>query len=86
MLTGDGGADTFIFAGAFGQDRITDFGAEGAADRIDLSGVAAISGFADLSADHMVQSGADVLISAGPDTILLENVLLSALNADDFIF
>ncbi len=84
-LTGGGGADTFIFAGAFGQDRITDF-AGGEADRIDLHGASAISGFATLAASHMVQAGADVVITTGAHSIVIEGVLLGSLGADDFLF
>ncbi|MEX0319965.1 MAG: CAP domain-containing protein [Ruegeria sp.] len=82
VLHGGAGADTFIFGK--GIDTVKDF--EGI-DRIDLRSSAQITNFADLSANHMTQSGGNVLIDDGAGhTMLLENTLLSDLNAGDFLF
>ncbi|MEL7082166.1 MAG: hypothetical protein AAGK82_12245, partial [Pseudomonadota bacterium] len=47
---GDGG-DTLI--GGFGADTIQDFEVTNANEKIDLSGVSAITSFADLQANHL---------------------------------
>ena len=87
MLTGGFNADTFVFADSFGTDTITDFAATNDFERIDLSAVTEIVDFADLAANHMLQSGADVVIVDGTGaTITLMNVDLSDLGAADFIF
>ncbi|NNF24785.1 MAG: hypothetical protein HKN63_08290 [Rhodobacteraceae bacterium] len=87
LLTGNFNADVFVFTDGFGQDRVTDFEALNDFEMLDLRGVAAITDFADLVADHMVQSGADVLIDAGGgNSITLEGVLLANLDAADFLF
>lgn len=86
FLQGGLGVDVFVFKNGFGQDRIVDFDALNALEKIDLSGVSAITSYADLSANHMSQSGADVLITAGSDRLTLEGVALSDLGADDFTF
>lgn len=83
-LTGGDGADRFIFADGFGKDVIVDF--ETGADRINLASVTGITDFADLGADHMTQSGADVIISDGIDEIRLRDVQLGDFTASDFIF
>ncbi|MCC0026270.1 MAG: M10 family metallopeptidase C-terminal domain-containing protein [Brucellaceae bacterium] len=86
VLSGGAGDDLFVFAEGFGQDRITDFDASSAGERIDLSGVSAITDFADLQG-MMSQSGTDVLIDAGGgDTITLAHVALADLDASDFVF
>ena len=91
-LTGGSKADIFIFNDGFGQDVITDFSKVNGED-IDLSGVANIVDYADLIANHLVDSGGDAMIVDGANTILLQGVayndVLNGLNgytADDFIF
>ena len=86
-LTGGAGNDVFVFSGTFGNDVITDFNSSNGAEQIDLSGVAAITNWADLSANHMSQVGNDVLIDdlAG-NTIRLSGVTLASLDAGDFLF
>ena len=78
---------TFFFSDDFGRDRITDFDATNSNEVIDLSGVSAIANYADLiSGNYLSQSGSDVLITVDADNvIILENVLLSDLDATDFI-
>lgn len=77
--------DTFIFHDGFGQDVITDFDSLSARERIDFSGHSAFSSFADVAA-AMQQVGEDVVISASADQLILQNVLLTTLDADDFLF
>lgn len=94
VLNGGAGADTFVFEalvrGKFspatnsGFDRITDFDrAEG--DRIDLGGHKAATDFATLRAEAS-QFGSDTHLRLGVDTIVLEDVSLSELRADLFLF
>ncbi len=85
-MSGEGGADIFVFDNGFGQDVVTDFDAFSAAEKIDLSRVTAITDFADLTANHLDQNGADAVITDGINTITLNNVLVADLGADDFEF
>jgi len=86
-LTGNFNADTFIFAGNFGRDTITDFAATNNFEKIDLSGVGSIVNFNDLDNNHMDQVGNNVVIDAGGgNTITLLNVNLGDLDQADFIF
>lgn len=85
-ITGGAGDDSFVFSSNWGQDVITDFDALSDAETIDLSAVSNIDDFADLLANHMVQDGADVVITDGGQTLTLEGVNISNLDANDFIF
>lgn len=86
-LWGKFNADTFVFAGAHGNDVIKDFEATNPFEKINLNGVAAITDFADLSANHMTQVGGNVVIATGiGNSITLEGVSLADLDASDFIF
>ena len=80
------GADVFAFGNGFGQDTITDFDASNDFERIDLTNVTGITGFADLTAGHLRQSGADTLIVDGPNVITLAGVAIADIDAADFIF
>ncbi|NSY37281.1 M10 family metallopeptidase C-terminal domain-containing protein [Leisingera sp. ANG59] len=86
LFTGGAGADVFIFASNHGNDRITDFSTSRAGECIKLSGLSALENFDDiLTASTQTADG--VLIYTGNNSsILLENVQLSSLSADDFIF
>ncbi len=89
-LTGGKDADTFVFGDNTGNDTVIDFDALNDAEKIDLSGLSAITDFADLAdpvAPHIQQLGADVVIDdfAG-STITLLAVDLGNLDAQDFIF
>ncbi|MEM6371437.1 MAG: M10 family metallopeptidase C-terminal domain-containing protein [Pseudomonadota bacterium] len=92
ILFGRFNADLFVFADDHGNDTIGDFNAVNNFERIDLSGVSAITGLSDLMLDDAangaaVQSGNDVLITTGDSsTITLSNVVLSDLDAFDFLF
>ncbi len=96
ILSGGSAPDTFIFADGFGVDRITDFFTDQRAaaislsnggDRIDLSAVSAITGFADLSSNHLsADSSGNAVISVGADRIVLEGIAVTDLSANDFLF
>lgn len=71
-----------------GPTRIRDFATNGdATDVIDLSGLTAVTGWADLRANHMAQVGLTVVITgAAGETLTLERVWLPLLSASDFLF
>ncbi len=86
-LTGSGQADLFVFAGAFGQDTITDFAAGVAPEKIDLSGVAEITDWADLTANHLSEVNGNAVISDGlGNRVTLEGVSVASLIEDEFVF
>lgn len=80
-LRGGFGADIFVFSQ--GHDQVGDFTA---GDRIDLSKVAAITGFADLRANHMSGVAGTVIEDGMGNTLTLTNVGSASLHADDFVF
>ena len=87
LLFGRAGLDRFVFAAGHGTDTIGDFDAIRTREKIDLSGVAAITDFQDLAARHMRQAGSDVVIDTGlGNTITLAQVPMTLLDATDFIF
>ena len=89
LLSGGRGNDLFIFADGNGNDVVSDFDALNSNEKIDLSGVSAISNINDLTGPGGAasQQGMDVLIdTGGGNSILLENVSLADLDAGDFIF
>lgn len=85
IMVGKRGADTFEFASNFGHDVIKDFAARGPAhDTIEFSkGV--FDSFASVLS-HAAQSGHDVVIATGSDTLTLKNTHLDKLNSHDFHF
>ncbi|MDH5772742.1 MAG: hypothetical protein OEY84_06360, partial [Rhodospirillaceae bacterium] len=84
-LSGGAGNDTFVFALGDGNDIITDFSAGGVEDSIDLTGLNAFAGFADVMASAQ-QVGADVVLDFGAgDSITLGGTLLADLTVDDFL-
>ena len=84
-MFGGAGDDTFVFSGD--QDTLLGFEATNTAERIDLSGVGAITDFADLAANHMSQVGGNVVISDGlGNQLTLDSIALNTLDAGDFIF
>ena len=88
VLTGDAGADVFVFARRYGRDTISDLDAVGGNhDTIDLSGFSQISDFADLQANHLTTHGRNVWIDAGNgDVLVLKGVELADLGKADFLF
>lgn len=86
MLWGEAGADTFTFGNKNGMDDIKDFSfADG--DKIDLSGITAITSYADLMANHFFNLNGDayIRVSKGHDILVL-GVDPDALSEGDFIF
>jgi Ca2+-binding RTX toxin-like protein len=90
-LVGGGENDTFLFtSGEGGHDVIQGFQAHGASQQGDIVALAA---FADHSFDqlvannHIVQSGADVVVSDGTSVVAtLQHIVLASLHANDFAF
>ena len=91
QLWGNFNWDIFIFADGHGQDTIQDFEAINRWERIDLSGISALSGIANYDALELsgavTASGGCVLIdTGGGNSILLAGVSLTDLDNTDFIF
>lgn len=87
-LKGAGG-DSFVFAAGFGKDIVTNFhAASGPAHDVLVLDKAQVGSFDDLLAHHMISAvGKDALITLSPtDSILLKNVQVALLTADDFAF
>jgi Ca2+-binding RTX toxin-like protein len=91
IMTGGSQADRFIFSTGH-QALITDFDAANGKDRIDLRGVAEITSYADLTADHLrvvMSAGAGEIVeihdSAGTSITLGNGVTIADLSAADFI-
>jgi len=85
IFVGNGHADTFVFAPNFGNDTIKDFGAKGSLHDVVQFSKSMFDNFADVLA-HATQSGQDVVISSGNDSLTLKNTKLSALDKSDFHF
>ncbi len=84
-LTGGAGKDTFVFGRLTGKDVITDFQAgAGVSDVIQLSSKV-YSSFDDVIS-HATDTDDGVLITYDKGTILLEDVDVADLNANDFFF
>lgn len=82
QLWGGAGADAFVFETGTGTDAIMDF--EDGIDQIDLSGVAGVTGFADLT---ITQAGAEAHIDlGGGDMIRVAWTDAAQLDATDFVF
>ena len=80
-VTGNRGTDTFVFPSGGGQDLVTDF--QDGNDVLDLTAF----GFASFAAaaSHFATSGADVVLTSGPNTLLIQNFTLAQLTAADLI-
>lgn len=94
-LIGGSGADTFVFSAAdpSGHNTIADFHAALATaataqrDIIEIDSYGNIGSFDDLRSHLSAVNSHDTLIDLGTDhTILLKNVAISSLSADDFTF
>lgn len=79
-------ADLFVFEG--GNAVIRDFDASDDAEQIDLSAIAGIGDFGDLTTGgHLSQRGNSVLIDdLSGNTLILRGVDLADLGSDDFLF
>jgi microcystin-dependent protein len=85
-LTGNGGADTFVFGKNYGRDVILDFNPE-EGDRIDLSGAVGIKGFQDLMKNHVFDSGDNIKIRADDGSVLIvQGIDPGELTKDMFLF
>ena len=82
--SGDEGDDTFVFQSGHGNDTIKDF--TDGDDLIDLSALADVSGFDDLSITADGTTAVIDLSAQGGGTIRLENVDVADLDAGDFVF
>ena len=87
ILTGRGGADTFVFGNGFDSDVITDFRAGAAVDDvIELSLGTAFDTFAEvLSAATQVVAYVAFDFGQG-DQLTLKNAAMSSLATNDFLF
>lgn len=88
-VTSNGHARIDFHAGEVGSDVITNFHVGfGSGDVIGLFGFFDDRTFAELVADrHILQSGADVVVTDGINTVVtLQNTLLSSLGDSDFLF
>ena len=90
-IWGNFNADTFVFADGHGNDTIRDFDALNPFERIDLSGITALSGIADYDAlfgtGAVSSDGGGVMIdTGGGNSIFLAGVLVANLDNSDFIF
>lgn len=91
ILTGNGGADEFVFENGWGQDEITDFTPN--SDKIDLSAVSAITSWFDLLFGghvNFMSSGALEIDDNAGNVITISNYngnqFLTNFDANDFIF
>jgi serralysin len=85
LLIGGGGGDTFVFSD--GDDRVRDFDTSRSGEVIDLSGVAAFTGFSDVMTNHASDEAEGVMIrDLTGNSMLLEGLTMSELSADDFMF
>lgn len=85
ILKGGKGSDVFVFSS--GSDRVLDFDTTRDGEVIDLSRSDIFSGYKDLIRDHIRQSSEGVIIDDGlGNTLTLEGVVKSDLDASDFIF
>ncbi|MEL6789220.1 MAG: choice-of-anchor Q domain-containing protein [Pseudomonadota bacterium] len=86
-LFGNFNWDIFVFADNFGNDTIFDFDVANAFERIDLSGVSAITDFTDLLDNHLSEdANGDAVITDGTNAITLLDVAMADLTAGDFVF
>lgn len=92
IMTGSSNADVFIFENGHGSDTITDFNATNDSEVLDFAGLAGLNTLSDVlgtgsGTAAATQVGADVIIDTGNgNSILLQNVLFSDLDANDFSF
>lgn len=87
ILTGGAGRDRFIFDLRGGTDTITDF--TNGDDKLDFTNFAIVGNDTQTAFDvlmgHAAQVGTDVVFTMdGGETMILENVLISVLDAGDF--
>lgn len=87
IVTLGGGSDTIVFKTGYDTNIVRDFDATNNREKIDVSDVAGIRNFRDLTTNHLTQVGADVHIDDGAGLgVVLENVDMADLGRADFIF
>lgn len=79
VLTGGAGADTFVFAAGYGRDVITDFRVGNGGDRLEIHDYAA-------PLELRQVGGGTLIVFSETDSILLQHVRATALDAEDFLF
>ena len=85
-VSGGNGNDVFVLTGVPGTVLITDFGANGAQDRIDLSAIDGYQSFADVTAAASIQGSDTVLTLVVPDGVLTVTVRSDdPLSSGDFV-
>ncbi len=82
-LWGGAGADTFVFESGFGTDRI--FGFEDGIDALDMTLIASLSSYADLSG-LITAHPKEVHITLSEGIIKLRDFDMALIDASDFIF
>ena len=86
VIRGGLGADIFVLENGHGRDRIADFHSRSDWEKIDLTGLSGFDNFQDVR-DAASQRNAHVVIDTGSDNaIILLNVSLRHLDANDFLF
>ncbi|MDJ0511972.1 MAG: calcium-binding protein [Methyloceanibacter sp.] len=87
MITGGLGDDTFVFRTGDGVDTITDFVAgQGSDDVVAFQSITGVENFADVMALAREVDGDTWIELNRYDTIVLSNVAVNSLHADDFQF
>ncbi|MBP5952829.1 polyurethanase [Pseudomonas sp. P42] len=81
LMTSGGGVDTFLFNGAFGQDRVVGFTAN---DKLVFLGVQGVLPSDDFRA-HASAVGQDTVLSFGNDSVTLVGVSLNSLSGDGIV-
>ncbi|MFJ2490315.1 polyurethanase [Pseudomonas iridis] len=81
LMTSGGGVDTFLFNGAFGQDRVVGFTAN---DKLVFLGVQGVLPGDDFRA-HASAVGQDTVLSFGNDSVTLVGVSLNSLSGDGIV-
>ena len=83
-LTGGEGADTFLFkSGDSGTAFITDF--QIGIDKLDVGGLG-LTTFSDVQAHAVMSKEGNLIITAGAEKLVLQNIKLAQLSAGDFKF
>ena len=84
-LTGAGANDEFVFAQSIGNDTIYNFNV--ASDQIDLVGFNNFASFSAIQANLTDDGNGNALITiGGGETITLNGIAASSINANDFVF
>ncbi len=86
ILIGGRSADQFVFTDGHGTDTIRDFNRKSAAEFINLSGLSTLSDWDDVQAAATDTANGLLIDTGGGNSILLNNIRLEQLGADDFLF